>query len=126
MKAELKEKWVSALRSGKYQQGIHVLRRCAGIGLSDNDSFCCLGVLVDVVSPERWQVQPNGVGAVPRESPKDEYGDEYGHFDGIVYPTISFLESVGLEKLVADKLAMLNDDEHEGFDQIADYIESEL
>jgi len=81
---------------------------------------------VDVVSPERWQVQPNGVGAVPRESPKDEYGDEYGHFDGIVYPTISFLESVGLEKLVADKLAMLNDDEHEGFDQIADYIESEL
>jgi hypothetical protein len=122
MKAELKEKWVSALRSGKYRQGKAALRGCAGIGLSDDDSFCCLGVLVDVVSPEKWQVQPSGFGAIPMESPKDEYG----HFDGIAYPTVSFLESVGLEKSVADTLAMLNDDKYEDFDQIADYIESEL
>lgn len=33
--------WVAALRSGKYKQGQRYLR-------SRNDTYCCLGVLVDI------------------------------------------------------------------------------
>lgn len=37
MDAELKAKWVAALRSGKYRQG--------RVNLLFNDAYCCLGVL---------------------------------------------------------------------------------
>ena len=37
MDAEIKRKWVEALRSGKYEQ-------CKG-HLRQNDAFCCIGVL---------------------------------------------------------------------------------
>jgi hypothetical protein len=47
MKAELKQKWLEALRSGKYKQGQAVLRTSA-------DRFCCLGVLCDIVDPSGW------------------------------------------------------------------------
>lgn len=41
MNQEIKQKWVEALRSGKYKQGKRVLR--------SGDKFCCLGVLCEVV-----------------------------------------------------------------------------
>lgn len=41
MDAELKTKWVEALRSGKYRQAKSILRNKDG-------AFCCLGVLCDV------------------------------------------------------------------------------
>lgn len=40
MKADVKERWVAALRSGKYKQGVGFL--------TAEDSFCCLGVLCDL------------------------------------------------------------------------------
>ncbi len=40
MTQELKDKWVAALRSGKYQQGT--------IHLQHDNRFCCLGVLCEV------------------------------------------------------------------------------
>lgn len=43
---ELFEKWVSALRSGKYEQGKSRLR-CGC-------KFCCLGVACDLYDPTRW------------------------------------------------------------------------
>lgn len=43
MNPEIKTLWLDALRSGEYKQGKHALHR-----LADN-SFCCLGVLCDVV-----------------------------------------------------------------------------
>lgn len=44
MKAEIKQKWITALRSGEYKQG---KRR-----LKDGDSYCCLGVLCDLYGKE--------------------------------------------------------------------------
>lgn len=47
MKKDLKQKWVGALRSGAYKQGIHYLKSLTG----DQDEvyeYCCLGVLLDV------------------------------------------------------------------------------
>lgn len=41
MKKSVMQKWVKALRSGKYKQGKHQLRD------SDNN-YCCLGVLCEI------------------------------------------------------------------------------
>lgn len=40
MKSELKKTWIEALRSGKYEQGTHNLKR--------NGKYCCLGVLCEI------------------------------------------------------------------------------
>jgi hypothetical protein len=45
----MKEKWIAALRSGKYQQG--------HLRLRTGDAFCCLGVLCDLVDHEGWMVK---------------------------------------------------------------------
>ncbi len=44
MNQEIKTKWVAALRSGEYEQGIGKLR--------SNNSYCCLGVLCDLYHKE--------------------------------------------------------------------------
>lgn len=41
MKKEAAQKWVEALRSGKYKQGVGMLRNA-------KDEYCCLGVLCDI------------------------------------------------------------------------------
>lgn len=43
MKEHVKDKWVKALRSGKYKQGKNTLHEVNG-----QPSFCCLGVLCDL------------------------------------------------------------------------------
>lgn len=48
MNQEIKKKWLEALRSGKYKQGAGYLRR-------RDESYCCLGVLCDIVEPENWE-----------------------------------------------------------------------
>ena len=51
MKPDVKQAWLTALRSGDYQQGQGFLRQ--------GDQYCCLGVLCDLygkaVGPE-WEV----------------------------------------------------------------------
>ena len=73
MNPEVKQKWIGALRSGKYEQGSEKLRSVSG--------YCCLGVLCDLYVKENnkeWNF--NGY---------DEDGDEtnphpmdYWCFDG--------------------------------------------
>lgn len=41
MKADIKERWLEALRSGEYVQGTGLLR-------TEDDTYCCLGVLCDL------------------------------------------------------------------------------
>lgn len=48
MDTEIKAKWVAALRSGDYKQGGGSLYN------TKENTFCCLGVLLDVVDPEGW------------------------------------------------------------------------
>lgn len=46
MKKEWADKWVKALRSGEFKQGIG--------GLKDkNNNYCCLGVLCAIAFPEK-------------------------------------------------------------------------
>jgi uncharacterized protein YeaC (DUF1315 family) len=44
MNPEVKQKWIDALRSGKYEQGSEKLRTVSG--------YCCLGVLCDLYAQE--------------------------------------------------------------------------
>lgn len=48
MDAELKTKWVAALRSGHYKQGAGRLR-------DGENNCCCLGVLCDIADPAGWK-----------------------------------------------------------------------
>lgn len=50
MNPEVKDKWVEALRSGKYKQGKTTLRT--------GDHFCCLGVLCDISGLAEWRSMP--------------------------------------------------------------------
>jgi len=43
----LAKRWVTALRSGQYEQGKYALR-------TGDDRYCCLGVLADVAAPDCW------------------------------------------------------------------------
>ena len=47
MDAELKAKWLEALRSGKYDQGAGQLR--------NGTCYCCLGVLCQIFDPNGWR-----------------------------------------------------------------------
>lgn len=44
MNPEVKQKWIDALRSGKYEQGSEKLRTMTG--------YCCLGVLCNIYAQE--------------------------------------------------------------------------
>jgi hypothetical protein len=55
MDTEMKTKWVAALRSGDYQQGKSRLRK---VELDGSESYCCLGVLCDIVDSSNWTLAP--------------------------------------------------------------------
>lgn len=47
MKKEVADRWVEALRSGKYEQGRRALRK--------GDTYCCLAVLCDISGISDWR-----------------------------------------------------------------------
>lgn len=51
MNKELRDKWITALRSGEYKQGQSALRTSTKHG----DRYCCLGVLADIVDSKGWR-----------------------------------------------------------------------
>lgn len=107
MDAELKAKWVAALRSGEYEQGRGGLRNSNNSG---GDTFCCLGVLCDVINHQNW------VNKVVYEHQSDRSAG---------YLPISLRIEIGLSEEQESQLAGKNDD-GESFGRIADYIEAHL
>lgn len=97
MNEELKAKWITALRSGNYKQGVGRLR--------GDDKFCCLGVLCDLVVPEDWD------------------GPE--QLSTWALPPSYVIEPCGLSDATCAELACKNDD-GESFEEIADYIEKNV
>lgn len=98
------EKWVIALRSGKYKQTQRVLQ--------NHNGFCCLGVACNIFAPNYR---------------KDRYGDLIGELPQECFGAPKWLREVScllhpkLESL--DTLQNLNDDGH-SFDEIADILEA--
>jgi hypothetical protein len=111
MDQEVKTRWVEALHSGKYTQGQTKLRNTR---YDDNDSFCCLGVLCDVL----------------KVSCRSDRGMNYYQFGEEYYPSESHEEVpakfCGLTDDNINTLINMNDSSSKSFTEIANYIETEL
>jgi hypothetical protein len=105
MEAELKKKWVDALRSGKYPQGQRHLRTAGA-----EAKFCCLGVLCEVAPDIEFDAVETG----------------YRLFgSGTLMTSYLFrdaLEHYNMNVKVTDGCDTF--ERPQSFDDIADYIES--
>lgn len=104
MDANLKAKWIKALRSGKYKQKRGRLR--------GNEGFCCLGVLCDLVGTH-WERRGDG------------YAAELDGFMSIAILPDSVANEAGLSARHAGTLADMNDG-GKRFTTIAKWIEENL
>lgn len=100
MKAELKAKWIAALRSGKYPQARKQLRTVDG-------RFCCLGVLCEVAGIQRV------------ESPCGYVQNGYGYVGSL--PT-GLIDDDNIESSLVAK----NDIAGATFADIADWIDAHI
>jgi hypothetical protein len=107
---EVKELWVTALRSGTYQQGQGALRR--------DDTYCCLGVLCDLYA----QVHPTAKWS-DRVSPQGFMAGQGSDF--YASPPAVVHEWSGLPSEAVSWLIHMNDGSAP-FHQIADRIEATL
>lgn len=127
MDVQLKEQWVNALRSGDYGQSQKILR-----DPEDENAYCCLGVLCDLIDPDGWSYHEKfgwywhdpETGAardtyLPPSTAERVFGDRYGAKIPMNYK--------GDTKLVEVEVAgaILNDN-GSTFEEIADWIEENL
>ena len=106
MNAELKERWITALRSREYKQGTGNLCTVE----YGTRFYCCLGVVANIIDPNGW---------VPVD---------YNH-DLRWHGNISDLPdkiATGIGLYNQSVLIEMNDDEEAGFNEIADWIETNL
>jgi hypothetical protein len=109
MDADVKAKWVAALRSGNYKQ--------IKAGLRKGDNFCCLGVLCDIVNPDGWTDKVNALGYRDFQFVGD-------HNDCELPATLRV--KVGIPVGMILPLISMNDSQSKPFTEIADYIEQNL
>lgn len=104
-------KWLEALRSGNYLQGLGSLR----VETDDGHSrFCCLGVLCDIVDNSKWILLRSVRNAAV------EYQSPMGL--KISYPPED-IEEIYKTFIKGEDLAMMNDSDDASFAEIADVIE---
>lgn len=109
MDAELKTKWVAALRSGKYQQAKSCLRDLDETNLKVV-RFCCLGVLIDIQGAKWIADNPKINGKKANHSRGGWVSEEF---------------SGGLLLRDQERLSDMNDS-GANFSKIADHIEKSL
>jgi hypothetical protein len=113
MKPEIKERWVAALRSGEYEQGVGYLN----IADDGVNRYCCLGVLCDILSDDYLDFSKHVIDN------KTYYG--YAKQESGVLSDYQ-LKIIDLKFGEAGQLIALNDTDLKSFDAIADYIEEHL
>lgn len=128
MKKSDVKRWVKALRSGDYQQGIEYL--CYEDEISGDFTYCCLGVACDVLNENDWVKHPRSNGWSIGEykefdipSTSNLYG--WGYADTASFPSKEILKKMGLGTTYAQKLTKLNDSGW-SFNRIAEKIEKDL
>ena len=106
MDAMLKKKWLCALRYGNYEQTKGRLR--------NDDGFCCLGVLCDLIDPKLWKK----VGTA-----KEEKDNLYSYDScGTGHLPEKLREEIGLSYRVQE-IASERNDAGDSFERIADWLE---
>lgn len=126
MNTDLKAKWISALRSGEFEQGDGLLHN------QSENTYCCLGVLCKVMGAE--------FGPATVQTNDEEFPRTYNFVPHVGDKILSngyseeLNDSLCLEIDMPDqtKLIQMNDgnielgiDKH-SFSEIADYIEKNL
>lgn len=114
MTKKLGKKWLEALRSGKYKQGVGALRR----ETLEGEKFCCLGVLCDIVDSSMWK-------AIGNPKLYYYYGDQSRSTCISGYPPAWVCKKAGISKRAAMQLTYLNDVKQYSFEQIAGHVEKE-
>lgn len=120
MNAEVKAKWLAALRSGEYKQGTG--------GLVQNGCFCCLGVLCDLyakqVGLDAWHDDSFYSDGVFISDEGDDLRD--GNCD---FPPNEVVQWAGLASEnpnAGKKTLSVENDDGVSFAEIADLIEAHL
>ena len=109
MKKRIRELWIKALRSGKYKQTRHRLKKAG--------KYCCLGVLCDLAAKE-------GIGKWKGNSfiTADEIQEGDCPIEVMEWAGLSYGFLIGKESNAATPIDT-NDGMCENFNQIADRIE---
>lgn len=103
--------WVTALRSGQYQQGTRILK--------NEGKHCSLGVLCDVHPDIEWRIVEIG-------RYKTEAHNTITHYAFVTSAPIQIAPTPADSFAMQTKLAELNDELGHSFDQIADWIEANI
>lgn len=111
--------WTNALRGlgkRKYNQGSNYLRR-------GDDTFCCLGVLCDLVEPERWSIGLR----------QNAHGIKYfvlGIDSDVVLASQVLPDHLkhkfGIDESTEEALTQYNDSGQFTFEEIADIIDAHI
>ena len=101
----LKAKWLEALRSGRYLQGVQALH-------PSPLTWCCLGVLCDVLDPTGWDGR--------------RWTDRVAFATHTSELPILTERRLGLPHGITGNLMCMNDEDRMSFAEIADYIEANL
>jgi hypothetical protein len=113
MKKEYLDKWLAALRSGKYKQGKHQLK-------TDSGAFCCLGVLQQELDGE-----VESQDGKPLQTPSSSWLKDKEitfHYSPLYSKTIGGCQNPHLPTLDTTA-AEANDRHNKTFLEIADAIE---
>ena len=103
----LKQKWLDALRSGKYKQGTGAFQKNLG-------TFCALGVLADLIDNKYWKYFEDGNIVYSRWMGENFGVDDYHR----LFNHISLSD--------AYVIYTKNDKSGQSFREIADYIEKNV
>jgi hypothetical protein len=122
MPAALADKWLEALRGGKYRQTTGTLRRERCAGPDAPEGFCCLGVLQMVADGDVERSFDGKPSSLPSFKWQDDHGVIFYHDDLVVdgcspSPYLPLLEC---------SASRANDSGLYDFSKIADAIEAAL
>ena len=114
MKIDIKNKWLTALRSGEYRKSINVLKR----HFKTKPGHCCLGVLCEVIKDD----YPHAAELINIKT-----GEQYRRtpISSFAMLDTSVLEYTGIEPNQQRTLSSMNDS-GAPFSKIANYIEKNL
>lgn len=130
--ADIKTKWLEALRSGKYTQSKGTLWRTETVTETDIVGHCCLGVLCDIIDPTKWIKHESAVGEMAWGDPGATGAPFYPALPAEVQATLgqrtdyrSINSLAEVEELLIWKNDGFNMRQH-SFEEIANWIEDNL
>lgn len=126
MNSEIKEKWVAALRSGKYKQGKD---RLATITICDETTYCCLGVLCELAVEEGIAIKTKGISYFNYDNDRNyppESVCKWAEFESLEPSSDGKMFYIRNPMIEEYNLGEYNDIKKYSFEQIADLIENYL